>query len=211
MSRAKLIVTACFAILAVGALMATTASAGEWDVGGTKLVGSEAIQSPAKVLEHGSLTVHVAGVVVECVSGELGIEGGEIVAPNEVRAKSLDFKECSVTKGECTLQEALIATLALHGFAELEGTLGTLVKVLPLPSKTFAVIHFLGAKCALLGFQPVTGTADLLAPSGKDPSVLQKVNAFTLPGGLHVGSDEALLVGLSGDVQLASGKTWSFL
>ncbi len=211
MSRAKLVMTACFAVLALGALMAATASAGEWDVGGTKLVGSAAIKSPAKVLEHGSLFVHIAGVRIECVSKELGIEGGEIVAPDEARAKSLEFKECSVTEGPCTLQENIIRTLALHGLAELDGTLGTLVKVLPLPSKTFAAVHFLGETCSLLGVQPVTGTADLLAPSGKDPAVLQFVRAFSLPGSLHVGGDEALLTGLNGDVQLASGQTWNFL
>jgi hypothetical protein len=210
MSRAKLIVTACFAIFALGALTAATASAGEWDVGGSKLVGSEPIKSPAKVLAHGKLVVDAAGVTVECTSKELGIEGGEIVAPEEVRAKSLEFKECT-TSEPCKLQEENIKTLALHGKAELDGTLGTLVKVLPLPSKTFAVIHFLGETCALLGFQPVTGTADLLAPSGRDPAVLQLVNAFSLPGSLKVGSNEALLSGLSGDIQLVSGKTWNFL
>ncbi len=213
MSRAKLIATTCFAVFALGALMATTASAGEWDVGGTKLVGSAAIQSPAKVLQKGELKVATGELVIKCESTELGIENGEIVAPDEVRAKSLTFKECKVTKGSppCSLEEETIKTLALHGLAELDGSLGTLIKVLPLPSKTFAALHFLGATCALLGIQAVTGTADLLAPSGKDPAVLQSVNAFSLKGGLKVGSSEAELVGLSGDVQLASTKTWNFL
>lgn len=211
MSRAKSIVTACFVVLALGALISATASAGEWDVGGTKLVGSEEIKSPIKVLEHGSLFVHIAGVRIECLSKELGIVGGEIVAPDEVRAKSLEFKECSVTEESCTLQEEVIKTLALHGLAELDGTLGTLLKVLPLPSKTFAVIHYLGSTCALLGVQPITGTVDLLAPSGKDPAVLQLARAFSLPGSLREGSQEALLTGLNFDVQLHSGRTWNFL
>lgn len=211
MSRVKLIVTAGLVVFTLGALMSATASAGEWDVGGTKLVGSAAIKSPAKVLKTGDFKVPLFGVTIKCESSELGIEGGEIVAPDEARAKSLTFKECKVTEGPCSLEEETIKTLALHGLAELDGTLGTLVKVLPLPSKTFAALHFLGETCSLLGIQPVTGTADLLAPSGKDPAVLQLVNAFSLPGSLKVGSDEAELLGLSGDVQLASGKTWNFL
>ncbi len=184
---------------------------GSWDVNGTSLVGSAALAGPIKVLEHGSLSVALAGVRIECLSKELGIEGGEIVAPDEARAKSLEFKECGATEGSCTLEESTIKTLALHGLAELDGTLGALIKVLPLPSKTFAVVHFLGETCALLGIQPVTGTLDLLAPSGKDPAVLQLVSVFSLPGSLKVGSDEALLTGLNGDVKLASGQTWNFL
>jgi hypothetical protein len=190
--------------------VAATASAGEWDVNGAKLVGTKALASPAKVLAHGKLEVVGAGISIECVATELGINGGELVAPDEVRAKDLTFKECGVT-APCTLASNVILTLALHGLAELDGTLGTLIKVLPLPSKTFAVLHFEGATCALLGSQPVTGTADLLAPSGKDPSVLQLVNAFSLPGSLKVGSSEGTLEGLSVDLQLASKETWNFL
>lgn len=184
---------------------------GSWDVNGTPLVGAAALAGTIKVLEHGSLIVHIAGVRIECLSQELGIEGGEIVAPDEVRAKSLEFKECAATEGPCTLQETVIKTLALHGLAELDGALGTLIKILPLPSKTFAAVNFLGTTCALAGVQPVTGTVDLLAPSGKDPAILQLVRVFSLPGSLKVGSDEALLTGLEGDVQLASGQPWNFL
>jgi hypothetical protein len=160
------------------------------------------------VLEHGTLVA--AGVTVECLSTELGVNGGEIVAPNEVRAKDLTFKNCQAST-PCSLASETILTLALHGLAELDGTLGTFVKLLPLPSKTFAAIHFEGATCALLGVQPVAGTADLLAPSGKDPSVLQLVNGFSLSGSLKVGSSEATLSGLRGDIQLESKETWNFL
>ncbi len=73
------------------------------------------------------------------------------------------------------------------------------------------MLHFEGSTCALLGLQPVNGTADLLAPSGKDAAVLQPVKAFSLTGSLKVGSSEASLTGLNTDVQLESKETWSFL
>jgi len=210
MSRAKLVAVACFAAFALSALAAATASAGQWDVGGKALAtGSKAtLASPAKVLEHGNL--EAAGVKIECTSTELGITGGELVGPAEVKAKDLTFKGCKAT-APCSLASEVILTLALHGTAELDSTLGAFVKLLPLPSKTFAALHFEGATCALLGIQPVNGTADLLAPSGKDASVLQTVNAFSLTGSLKVGSSEASLTGLNTDLQLESKETWAFL
>lgn len=213
MSKARLVVIASLAAFALSALVAATASAagGEWDVGGTKLSGTAAVASPAKVLEHGKLVVVGAGVTVECTSTELGITGGEIVAPDELRAKTIEFKTCAANGANCELEEKAIKTEAVHGLAELDGTLGTIVKLLPLPSKTFAVLHFIGEKCALKGPQPVTGTADLLAPSGKDPAVEQTVNGFSLKGSLKVGSSEGELSGLTTDIKLASGKTWNFL
>jgi hypothetical protein len=212
MPRFRLIIAACFATIAVGAVASATASAaGEWDVNGTKLAGTAALASPAKVLEHGKLVVVGAGVTVECTSTELGISGGEIAAPDQLRVKSIEFKTCTANGENCKLEEAAIKTEALHGLAELDGTLATFIKVLPLPSKTFAVLHFTGELCAISGAQPVTGTADLLAPSGKDPSVLQTVNAFSLKGSLKVGSSEAELAGLKTDIKLVSGQTWNFL
>ena len=181
---------------------------GGWDVNGAPLVGAAELAGTIKVLEHGVL--EAAGVKVECTSTEIGVSGGEIVFPDQIQAKDLTFKSCKST-APCSLASETILTLPIHGLAELDGTSGTLIKLLPLPSKTFALLHFEGETCALLGIQPVTGTLDLLAPSGKNPNVLQLVSVFSLTGSLKVGSSEATLSGLTGDVKLASGQTWNFL
>ncbi len=181
---------------------------GGWDVNGTPLVGTAALAGTIKVLEHGSL--EAAGVKVECTSTEIEVSSGELVAPDQIRASDLTFKGCKAT-APCSLASETLLTLAIHGLAELDGTSGTFIKLLPLPSKTLAVLHFEGSTCALLGLQPVTGTLDLLAPSGKSPNVLQLVKVSSLVGGLKVGSSEATLSGLNGDVKLASGQTWNFL
>ena len=163
------------------------------------------------MLAHGELEVVNAGIVIECTAHEVVINGGEIVAPDELRAKDLTFKTCSANGANCTLAENTILTLALHGLAELHGTLGTLIKALPLPSKTFAAIDFEGATCALQGIQPITGTVDILAPEGRDPKLLQLVNVFSLTGSLKVGSSEGKLLGLHADLRLVSDETWNFL
>jgi hypothetical protein len=151
---------------------------------------------------------------VECISTELGLTEAFIVHPDELRVKSVTFKECGATAPCIIGNGETISTLAIHGLAELDGTLNTLIKLLPLPSKTFAVIKFEGASCALLGNQPVTATGsavDLLIHEGIHPRVLHLVLAFSLPGLLKVGSSEANLTGLDADFKLASGQTWNFL
>ncbi len=212
MSRGRLLLAACLAVFAVSAVASASASA-VWDVNGTLLVGSAQIASPAKVLEHGKLEIPAVPINVECTSTELGLTEAFIVHPDELRASSVTFKECVAT-APCSIgNEKTISTLAIHGLAELDGPLNTLIKLLPLPSKTFAVIKFEGSSCALLGNQPVTASGaivDLLIHEGVHPRVLHLVLAFSLPG-LKVGSDEATLKGLDFDAQLVSGKTWNFL
>jgi hypothetical protein len=213
MSRANLLVAASFAVFALSALASATASAaGGWDVNGSLLVGSAALASPAKVLEHGKLEIPNAGINVECTSTELGLTEAFIVHPDELRIKSVTFKSCQAT-APCTIPGEAISTLPVHGLAELDGTLNTLIKLLPLPSKTYAVIHYEGATCALLGNQPITATGPVihfLIHAGAHPRVEHLVLAFSLPG-LKIGSNEATLKGLDFDLKLASGQTWNFL
>ncbi len=212
MSRGRLLLAVSLAVFAVSAVASATASA-VWDVNGTLLVGSAQIATPAKVLARGKLEVPAAGVNVECSKTELGLTEAFIVHPDELRVQSVLFKECSAT-APCSIGNGeTISTLAIHGLAELDGPLNTIIKLLPLPSKTFAVIKFEGETCALLGAKPVTATGaivDLLIHEGFDPRVLHLVLVSSLPG-LKVGSDEATLKELDFDVKLVSGLTWNFL
>ncbi len=208
MSRVKLAILLCFVVVGASSLTATVASAGEWDVNGKPLVGSAAVANPIKVLEGGSLTA--AGETIECVSTELGVSAGELVAPDGLKAADLTFKGCTA-RSPCALATETLLSLSVHGLAELDGTLGTFIKVLPLPSKTFMVFKLEGESCALVGTQPVTGSLDVLLPSGRDPGVLQLANIFSLPGSLKIGSSEASLAGSFGHAQLASKVPWGFL
>lgn len=211
MSKAKPLLATCFAAVLLSILMSATASAA-WDVNGTLLVGSAQIASPAKVLNHGRLEVPAAGVNIECVSTELGLTEAFIVHPDELRIKSVTFKECGAT-APCTIgSEKTLSTLPVHGLASLDG-LNTLIKLLPLPSKTYAIIKFEGETCPLLGNQPLTATGaaiDFLIHEGADPRVLHLILGFSLAG-LKEGSDEATLTGLDFDAKLVSGLTWNFL
>ncbi len=217
MSKARLLLAACFTMFAFSALASATASAtgGAWMVNGTLLVGTAALAN-GLVLSFGTLSA--LGVEVQCKAHEVLINGGLIEHPDWLLAKDLTFHECGVLNAgsNCKLpnsNNALILTLAVHGLALLDpgAPLNTLILLLPLPSKTFAVIPFEGEKCALLGNQPVTGDVDLLIHEGRDEKLLHLVLVLSLPGLLKVGSSEAELHGLDFDIRLASDLPWSFL
>jgi hypothetical protein len=210
MSRARLLVAACFAVLVLFTLMPSMASAA-WDVNGTALVGAKAISSGVLVLSTGFLEVVSTGDQVACSSKEVTINGGEIVSPDGIRAKDLTFRECKTNSTNCALAESTILTLAIHGLAELDGEFGVFIKALPLPSKTFTVLNFTGELCAIKGPQAVTGTIDLLSLEGQVPSVLQLFKVFSLTGALKVGSSEGSLRSVHYHLGLVSGETWNFL
>ncbi len=208
MPRFRLIIAACLATFAVGAVVSTTALAGEWDVNGKPLVGSVALANKILVLEHGFLEVPAAGLKIECFSHEVGITEGKLVAKDGVEVASLSFKSCETNTPVCTIGSETINTVPLDGLASLEGTLNTLILVLPKTKNSFATIKFNGATCSLAGVQPVTGHAHILIHEGFDPAVVHRGLAL---GKLNVGNDEATLSGLVGDVELAEKQTWNFL
>ncbi len=211
MPRFRLIIAACLAVFAVGAVASTTALAGEWDVNGAKLSGSVALATKATVLEHGRLVMKQAETKIECLSTELALGGAKLVAPDGIEATSVTFKECSTKEtGGCSVPTT-IGTVPVDGLASLDGALNTLILVLPKTKSTFATIAFTGETCAMLGTEPVTGHVDILIHEGSDPRVIHPGLVFSLPGGLKIGSNEASLEGLKLDLELQSKQTWNFL
>jgi hypothetical protein len=218
MSRAKLLVVACFAVFGLVALASGSASAAEgWDVNGTLLSGTTALASTALVLQEGVLKIEAGETVeIKCKAHELLINEGVLKSPDGLLAKDVTFHGCETvgpSAAQCTIPD-LILTVPVHGLASLEGPLNTLIKVLPQTKVTFSTIKFdnaTGGACALLGVQPVTGGVDLLIHEGFDPATLHRVLAFSLTGGLKVGSSNAVLEGLEADLKLASGLRWNYL
>jgi streptogrisin C len=182
---------------------------GQWDVNGTKLVGYAPFLNSALVLSHGELVA--AGVKVVCTGSTVGILFGELAQPDEVRAKDLTFTNCTASGESCSLANETILTSALRGLAQLDGTLNTLTLILPQTKTVLATIKFNGVTCALEGVQAITGRVDVLIDGGADPAVLHLILAFSLTGGLKLGSSEATLSGFGAHLRLQSGQTWNFL
>jgi hypothetical protein len=211
MFRVKLLVAACFAVFAVGAIASATASA-DWMVAGTNLVGSQGL-SNASVLKEGELVVG-AVTTIKCKASEVVVTGGSIIAPDKILASSLTFNECKGTNAPCnTISGEKISTVPIHGVAKLDGTLNTYITVLPETKTIFATIGFTNAECPLIvgGGAPVTGSASILAHEGSDERPSHQALAFTLTNALKVGSTNAEIKGVTFDIKLTSGSNWSFL
>jgi len=217
MSKVKMIVTTLIAALAFTALAAASASATTpgWMVGGTNLASgaSEALATTAAVDQPGLLKIST--VEVECTGNTLNGTAPKIEGTNKGSATSLEFTGCAA-KSPCSLagQNAggVIGTLPITAEATLEGALAVVATFSPKTGTTFTTIAFTGASCSLSGVQPVTGHAKVLAPTGQDERTLQLINAVVTAASdeLKVGGSAAELKG-SALLQLASGKTWSFL
>jgi hypothetical protein len=215
MSKARLIV-ACLAVFAFSGIAASSAFA-SWEVEGETFVSGETreLLPTALVLAHGQLLVPLAGTTIECLGQQLAINKGKIIAPEGLLVESVVFHECTTQNtGNCSVTSE-ISTVPIHGLVHLDGSLNIIILLLPETKATFATIAFSGETCALLGTQPVTekaaGGVHLLIHHGQVFKLLHLVLAFSLPGALKVGSDEASLEGLDFDIALQSHKLFRFL
>ncbi len=210
MSRTKAIFGALVVVLAVGALVASSASA-SWVVGGTTLSGSAKLANTAAVMENGKLKF--SETTVECTGSVLDGTGAQIESPDKGSATSLTFLGCSTTAGstcKITGQPVSIGTVPITATVVLGTGNADTATFSPKTKNTFATIKFEGSGCATSGVQPVKGKAKVTAPTGQTESVLQEIVAATGAGELEVGSAEATLLGKA-LLQLESKQAWKFV
>jgi len=213
MSRAKVIIAAFIAALAISAVgsAAASASTAGWMVNGTLLSGSKPLATTAAVMKTGVLTFST--VTVECTGETLNGIAPAIESSNKGSATSLEFTACKTPTGsKCELVGTKVNTLPITVEATLSGTLGVRASFSPKTGTLFTTLLFKGASCAIAEeVQPVTGKANVLGPTGQDERASQEIVATALTAGeLKVGSSAATLAGAA-LLRLASGESWSFL
>ncbi|HSZ68916.1 MAG TPA: hypothetical protein VK756_01005 [Solirubrobacteraceae bacterium] len=208
MFKAKIVLTAFAATLALSALVATAASAAEagWMVNKAQLSGSAAFASTAKVTP-GNLTA-ANGINVRCNGTK--IEGsGEIISPTKAKGQ-LTFQECQSENENCTLASPKIGTLPLLlTEITLDGTLAVRGHIEG-ETKTFATFKYEGSSCSLAGVNTIAGKVEFLAPEGQDERTFQEVLVSALPGELRFLGSEGKLH-FTALLALKSGQAWSFL
>ncbi|MGA9283859.1 MAG: hypothetical protein WBV85_00280 [Solirubrobacteraceae bacterium] len=206
MSRAKIVVAACVASLALIAVNSASASAAGWFVNKAALA-SEAPAELAKAtttLSNYELNLLNNQIKVTCT----GLQNNEafIVGTNLFKAKSLSFTGCTSNAVNCPI-EPTITTTAVRG-AVVSGTPDT-IKIEPVAGSTalLAVVEFTGPLCALSEL-PVKGN---FTESSSDLGTEQLEHQLTVSASeLKSASDTDTLTG-SSDFKLAtSGNTWSF-
>ncbi len=205
MSKLRLCIAAGFAVIAFGAIAASTAQAG-WLVLGT------AVSAPTSI---GASVTDKTGVLtfssieVECTKTALG--GGTINPPAKILVSALEFSGCKVLKPTtCTLEGTSIATRPVEGEATLDGSLAFKTKIKPETGSLLATFKLNGASCASAGKNAVTGSFTALSPEGQDERLLHLVTLLVATAGeLEVGSAAATISG-SSLFCVEKDMTWRF-
>jgi hypothetical protein len=187
----KLITTVCVGVLALSAVALVSNASAQWMVGGTNLTGTSPLLVKFKVDLVG--TLKAAGVAITC-SGE-NFEGisPQIEAGDKGSVQSLVFTGCA-SNSNCTVTKTL-GTVPIVATAVLGVTPAVNVTFKPKTKTIFATIKFDGAECALIGTQPVSGSAKALMPTGQTEKEVQLIegNTSEASGELKVGSSAASL------------------
>lgn len=168
-----LVMSAMF-VLSAGA--ASAASAAEWHVNNSPLVGKASISPTVKIIEAPTLTDTTAGVELKC-TGLTDVEG-EIIAPSSGSAKSLLFTGCEATKpAGCHIFGTEIATLPVTIEASLGAGTSVILNFKPSGAgELFTEPEFEGS-CPFVGPQPIKGHCEVLAPHGQEERENQLVEA----------------------------------
>jgi hypothetical protein len=212
MSRAKVIVVAFVAMLALSAVASATASAATagWMINGKTLTGTESakLSTTAEVMESVIFRDATAGVTIQCTGVSINSVAPVIEAPDKASATSFTFTDCTATS-PCTVPASII-TVPLSVLATLEGVLGIKTTFTPKTGTTFTTIKFGGTGCALTGVKTVVGKTFLDSPTGQDEKAIQEDIALESTKGVFLASDEATVSGAA-LLSTEKGEAWSFL
>ena len=210
MKNTKIVVAMCAVALALSAAAATPASAATagWMVNNTMLSGSKAVAKTAAV--DASVEIGMMTITIRCSGSTYGSTAAEIVAPNKLAAKSLEFTNCDGIEGACHLWSETVITNPIFVEVTLDGPLATLATLKPQTKSVIATVEFTGESCAVKGQQPVTGSMLILGFTGQDERTIQEVRATASVGELKIGASAVTVGGLA-LTRLATGEPWSFL
>ncbi len=206
MSRAKIVVAACVASLALLAVSSASASAAGWFVNKAALASesSAELAKATTTLSNYELNLLNNQIKVTCT----GLQNNEafIVGTNLFKAKSLSFTGCTSNAVNCPI-EPTITTTSVRGTV-VSGTPDT-IKIEPVAGSTalLAVVEFTGPLCALSEL-PVKGN---FTESSSDLGTEQLEHQLTVSASeLKSASDTDTLTGSSDFKLVTSGNTWSF-
>jgi hypothetical protein len=221
--KTSILAAALLAALTLSAMVASTASADEWFIEGTKLaVGkSAALATDAPVDQFPRLRIQPGSaneIQVECTGANLVKGEAYISSGTGGMAKSITFEKCSIIKPTtgCALvgQPTTINTVALGITTLLGSATKTRTNVHPLTGTTFTEVNISPGSTCLNGEgeKPIKGSVFVLSSNEGVESVTHSVMAqgSVENNSLEVAGDKSIIEsGLVLD-KLASGSKWSF-
>jgi len=211
---------ALFAIVALSAMIASSASAAGWHVNGTELgkTSKEALTTAAAVDTAATLSIGSGATAVEikCTGATLNGTSPEIIGTNEGMAEALTFTGCATTKPatKCTLSRPTVETKPIKVFVTKGAGEADVATFAPLTEEVFANIPFStsGNSCAFTEPEPISGSVRVKAPTGQTEEELQAIEgqgSFE-NNSLEVAGKKAYIEGGKALLKLASGSKWSF-
>jgi hypothetical protein len=216
MSKVKTIGAALFAVLALTAMAAGSASAAGWHVNGTELTGTQsaALATSAVTDKPAVLNVPALPLKITC-TGPLEGVSPKITAPNTGSATTLKFTTCSVVEPTtCKLSAPEIKT------EEVTATVSTATSPVDhilfkaTTAKHFTEFVLEGTSCSISGKKAVTGTVVLKSATGQTESAIQPLEGLgSLEQGtdsLQTANDPSYIEGGEALLKLESGSKWSF-
>ena len=220
MSRIKITVMALFAVVALSAMIASSASAAGWHVNGTELGknSKQALTTAAAVDTAATLSIVTKSetIQIKCTGTTLNGTSPEIIGTNEGMAKALTFTGCATTKPatKCTLSKTTVATNPIKVFVTKGSGEADVATFDPLSEEPFAEIPFseTGNTCVFTEPEPINGSVRVNAPTGQTEEELQAIEgqgSFE-NNSLEIAKDKAYIEGGKALLKLASGSKWSF-
>jgi hypothetical protein len=199
------------AVMTLGAITSSAASASQWYVGGKALAGSEKLSETVKVEDSITISIPVNKSKITCTA--LKASKSEIASTTLITLKGPVLQGCKLTvpseEGACKLEGSEIFTKPLEAKMSL-GQSPEDSAELTAPSKEWFVFSG-GSECnAFLNESPIKGTVTLKAPKGQTEATEQEfVGQGEASKGLTWNAQPAYLTGRF-KLKLASGKAWSF-
>ncbi len=210
MSKAMPLTMAFVVAVALSAVAASPAQAG-WSVSGSLLAGSAAISTSSIGHARTEFKFGPEGEGhIECDPYELS--GGTISEPDKFLIKSLEFRGCSIAPFECTLPSSNINTLPVEGLVTLDGSLAFKAEIKPENSNGwFATFKIDGETCKFEGVANITGSFEILAPTGQDQRLWQLLNLLVeSPDEFGINNTRSTVSGGS-LFRLEDDMPWSFV
>jgi hypothetical protein len=213
MSRCRVVAVALFASLAFGAVAASSASAGEWWVNGTKLASSAALSEGVTLGTLWRILAPAVPFIVEC-EGPLLVLRAYLSPPNVILARNIHFNNCLVLQPpNCILVLPRFLTLGSHITADVvPGLSGLPVAELKTSEPDLFELEFEGADCSIAGVNPIKGEFTSSLPGIQTESqthVLEGLDSVE-NNSLSFVKDKAYVLGGAELLTLASGSKWSF-
>jgi hypothetical protein len=216
MFKARIIIAAFAAALALTAVVASTASAtAAWLVNGTELTGTQFANLSTLAVVDESATFNVPGLPLKIVcKGDLKGVNPKILASNTASATSLTFTGCEVIEPTtCKLSSPVLETGALNVTATL-GPGESVNLTFTTTAKRFVEFTLEGGSCSISGKKAVTGSVVLTSPTGQLQLLTQTLSGLGSSeqgsNSLQTAGDPSYLEGGKALLTLESDSKWSF-